>query len=266
MRVLRSAFFWVYMAVSLMAFWFAVAIPWLFITPFDRKRNFSHWYAYTWACHYIALAPFWRVTIEGVEKIQDGQAYVMTPNHQSAADIMVLFKLRKQFRWVSKHSVFYVPFMGWMMAMAGYVGIKRGDAKSRALMMERCKVILREGTPIMIFPEGTRSPTPDLIAFKRGAFSLACDVGVPVLPIVLDGTIEALPKNSWIFQHSRPVDIRIRVLDPIPPADFGGDAGKLMAETRRRMEAKLLELRSERTASGAHVVLGSKGGPSVLQR
>lgn len=266
MRILRSAFFWVYMALSLMAFWFAVAIPWLIITPFDRKRNFSHWYAYTWACHYLALAPFWRVSIEGLEKIEDGKAYVMTPNHQSAADIMVLFKLRKQFRWVSKHSVFYVPFLGWMMAMAGYVGIKRGDSKSRVNMMERCKAILRQGTPIMIFPEGTRSTTPNMRTFKRGAFSLACDVGVPVLPIVLDGTLEALPKNSWIFQHTKPLEIRIRVLDPISPADFDGDAGKLMAETRRRMEAKLVEIRGGRTVSGAQQTLPSNDADPVLQR
>jgi len=246
MRVILSAFFWVYMAVSLMAFWFAVVIPWLVIAPFDRRRIFSHWYAYTWACHYIRISPFWRVEVEGVEKIDDDVPYVMVANHQSIADIMVLFTLRKQFRWVAKDSVFKVPFLGWMMRMANYVAIKRGDRASREKMMDECKAHLAMGNPVMMFPEGTRSETTQMRSFKRGAFRLAVDTASPVLPIIIDGTRHALPKNSWIFNQTGKLTIRIRVLDPIRPDEFEHDVGRMMHSTRELMSEELTALRAER--------------------
>lgn len=246
MRVILSAFFWVYMAVSLMAFWFAVVIPWGIITLFDRRRVFSHWYAYTWACHYIRISPFWRVEVEGVEKIDESVPYVMVANHQSIADIMVLFTLRKQFRWVAKDTVFKVPFLGWMMRMADYVPIKRGDRKSREEMMDHCKRHLRMGNPIMMFPEGTRSETTEMRSFKRGAFRLAVDEHAPVLPIIIDGTHNALPKNTWIFHQTGKLTIRIRVLDPLEPAEFEDDVGRLMHGTRELMVEELAAMRAER--------------------
>ena len=104
MRVLLSAFFWIYLAVSLAIFWFAVAIPWVLSLPFDRRRRFAHWYACVWANHYIALSPFWEMRIEGLEHFRKDESYVIVANHQSIADIMVMFTTFRQFRWVSKHT------------------------------------------------------------------------------------------------------------------------------------------------------------------
>ena len=245
MRVFRSAFFWLYMALSLTAFWFAVIIPWLLITPFDRRRVFSHWYAYTWANHYVSLSPFWNVILEGREKFRDDTAYVVVSNHQSIADIMILFTLKKQFRWVAKHTVFFVPFLGWMMKMADYVSIKRGDKASREAMLDHCRRHLRIGNSIMIFPEGTRSHTGEMRPFKRGAFVLATEMNVPVLPIVLDNTYDALPRKSWVFQHSERKTFPIRVLDPIHPEDHDADPKALMAAVRAVMEDGLDQLRED---------------------
>ena len=110
MKVLLSAFFWFYLALSLMIFWFAVVPVWLLLLPFDRRRRFSHWYAWTWANHYVALSPFWRVHVHGRAKIRDDRTYVLVANHQSFGDIFVLYQLRKHFKWVAKDSVFLVPF------------------------------------------------------------------------------------------------------------------------------------------------------------
>lgn len=247
MRYLLSAFFWGYLALSLTAFWFAVAIPWLIITPFDRRRRFSHWYAYTWANHYLALSPFWNIHVENREKIDPNQVYVMCPNHQSISDIFVMFKLKVQFKWVSKHTVFFVPFMGWMMAMAGYVGIRRGDARSRQQMMDDCLTHLRRGSSIMIFPEGGRSHDYAMRPFKRGAFAMACETKLPVLPIVIEGTRDALPHGTWVFQQrDKKLDVWVRILDPIDPAEVDFDPARLQKRVRGVMERELDRLRAEK--------------------
>lgn len=251
MNVLLSAIFWLYLALSLTAFWIAVAPVWLLITPFDRRRRFSHWYAITWATHYIAFSPFWEVTVEGREKIADDRTYVMIANHQSAADIMVLYCLRKQFKWVSKASNFLIPFLGWMMWMADYVSLRRGDRRSRDEMFRQCHKHLKRGSSIMMFPEGTRSRDGEIKDFKRGAFSLAAEAGVPIMPIVVDGTFTALPRGGWIFNQEGKLHIRIEVLDPVDPADFDGDAARMQKAARKMMVDRLAELRAGKEAAAA---------------
>lgn len=248
MRVLLSAFFWVYLALSLTVFWFAVAIPWLCSLPFDRRRRFAHWYACVWANHYISLSPFWETEVTGLDRFDKNTSYVIAANHQSIADIMVMFTTFRQFRWVSKHTVFYVPFMGWMMKMANYVGIRRGDPRSRQKMMDACRAHLNMGNSIMIFPEGTRSEDRQIRPFKRGAFQLAVDTQRPVLPILLDGTHDALPKDTWIFRQQGKQKLQIHVLEPVDPADFDHDPERLKRHVRAVMIDGLAALRARSAA------------------
>ena len=249
MRVLLSAFFWIYLAVSLAIFWFAVAIPWVLSLPFDRRRRFAHWYACVWANHYIALSPFWEMRIEGLEHFRKDESYVIVANHQSIADIMVMFTTFRQFRWVSKHTVFYVPFMGWMMRMANYVGIRRGDRDSRKKMMNACRDHLQMGNSIMIFPEGTRSENREIKPFKRGAFQLAVETDRPLLPIILEGTHDALPKDTWVFQQPGKQLLQIRVLPPVPPATLDHDPERLKNHLRGIMVDELARMRAEAAAA-----------------
>jgi len=246
LKVVLSAFFWLYLAVSLAAFWVVVAPIWVLTLPFDRRRRFSHWYAWTWANHYVALSPFWRVHVRGREKIADDRPYVLVANHQSFGDIFVLYGLRKQFKWVAKSSVFMVPFLGWMMWMADYVAIRRGSAASRARMMSTCLAHLRRGMPVLMFPEGTRSRDGEIQEFRRGAFALAVEAGVPVVPIVIDGSLRALPSGTWIFKQDGVLDVRLQVLDAVDPAEVGGDESVLQATVRARMIAALAEIRGSR--------------------
>lgn len=245
-KALLSALFWLYLAVSLMVFWFAVVPVWLLLLPFDRRRRFSHRYAWIWANHYVALSPYWRIHVEGRERIADDRPYVMVANHQSFGDIFVLYQLRKQFKWVAKDSVFWVPFLGWMMWMADYVAIRRGSAASRARMMSTCLAHLRRGMPVLMFPEGTRSRDGEIQEFRRGAFALAVEAGVPVVPIVIDGSLRALPSGTWIFKQDGVLDVRLQVLDAVDPAEVGGDESVLQATVRARMIAALAEIRGSR--------------------
>jgi 1-acyl-sn-glycerol-3-phosphate acyltransferase len=247
---LFSLYYWGYLVGCLTVFWFAVVIPWLLITPFDRRRRFSHWYAYTWANHLHAMSPFWTIIVEHPERMRDDQAYVLVANHQSSGDILTMFALRKQFRWVAKRVLFGVPFLGWMMAMAGYVGIKRGDPKSRDRMMAKCKRQLAMGNTIAMFPEGTRSTTKEMRPFKIGAFVLACEADVPVLPVIMEGTLETLPRASWVFTLERKVYPVLRVLEPIHPRDHGHDPERLSAAVREVMARGIAELRDEIAARG----------------
>jgi 1-acyl-sn-glycerol-3-phosphate acyltransferase len=242
-KVLLSAAFWLYLALSLMVFWFAVLPVWLISLPFDPRRRFSHWYAWTWANHYVALSPFWRIHVEHADRIADAGTYVLVANHQSFGDIFVLYALRKQFKWVAKDTVFRVPFLGWMMAMADYVPIRRGDHRSRARMLQTCLAHLRRGSSILMFPEGTRSRDGEIQQFRRGAFSMAVAAGVAVVPIVIDGTLHALPQGTWVFQQDGVLDIHVRVLDPIDPAPFAGDELALQEHVHARMVAALAEMR-----------------------
>jgi 1-acyl-sn-glycerol-3-phosphate acyltransferase len=240
-----SLWFWLYLITALTLFWFAVLIPWLLITPFDRRRVFSHWYAYTWANHLHRVSPFWTVVVEHAERMRDEQAYVLVCNHQSSGDILAMFALRKQFRWVAKRVLFAVPFLGWMMAMAGYVGIKRGDKRSRERMMAKCRRQLELGNTIAIFPEGTRSTTKEMRPFKPGAFVLACEAKKPVLPVIMEGTLETLPRESWVFTLERKIYPVVRVLEPIDPATVDYDPERLSDVVRTAMTEGIAALRAE---------------------
>ncbi|NJK32749.1 MAG: 1-acyl-sn-glycerol-3-phosphate acyltransferase, partial [Deltaproteobacteria bacterium] len=242
---LFSAWYWTYLVGCLTVFWFAVVIPWLIILPFDRRRRFSHWYAYTWANHLHAVSPFWDIVVEHGERMRDDQAYVLVCNHQSSADILAMFALRKQFRWVAKRSLFAVPFLGWMMWMAGYVGIKRGDARSRERMLAKCRRQLELGNTIAIFPEGTRSTTPEMRPFKLGAFKIACETNKPILPVIMEGTQQTLPRESWVFTIEKKIYAIVRVLEPIDPASYANDPEQLMHAVRAVMTEGREQLRRE---------------------
>jgi 1-acyl-sn-glycerol-3-phosphate acyltransferase len=124
------------------------------------------------------------------------------------------------------------------MTLNRYIRIERGRLKGNLSMMRGAEAALRGGSSVMIFPEGTRSPGGALGEFKAGAFELALRSGIPILPIVIDGTAAALPKRGFILRGKQA--IRIRVLAPIfPPWASGTDAGALTAMTRGRIAGEL---------------------------
>jgi 1-acyl-sn-glycerol-3-phosphate acyltransferase len=210
-----SMLFWGFVAVTSMVLYPVAVVIWLSTVAFDRRLVVLHRFTCFWASLYTWCNPAWPVTIEGRDKIRAGTAYVMVANHLSLLDILVLFRLFRHFKWVSKIENFKVPFIGWNMTMNRYIKLRRGDRESIAQMMAACEKTIGEGNSIMIFPEGTRSSTGELRPFKPGAFELALRTRTPILPIVIVGTAEALPKRGFVLQGRHP--IRIGVLDPIPP-------------------------------------------------
>jgi len=233
-----STLFWVFLTLSsIVLFPVALAI-WLVTLPFDRRKVLLHRFTCFWASLYTWLNPAWPVRVEGREKIRPGTTYVMVANHLSLLDILVLFRLFTHFKWVSKIENFKVPFIGWNMSLNGYIKLRRGDRASVVQMMRACEETLAAGNSIMMFPEGTRSPSGRLRQFKPGAFELAQKTGTPILPILIRGTSNALPKRGFVLQGRHP--ITLTVLDEIPPERFRGlTAEQLTAEVRETFAKEL---------------------------
>jgi 1-acyl-sn-glycerol-3-phosphate acyltransferase len=238
-RRLWSTVFWVFMVISSIALFPVAFFIWAATVAFDRRLVLLHRFTCFWASLYTWLNPVWRVHIDGREKIAPGTAYVMVANHQSLLDILVLFRLFVHYKWVSKIENFRVPCVGWNMSLNRYIKLRRGDKESVAEMMTACERTLAEGNSIMMFPEGTRSPDGRLKAFKHGAFTLAQRMGVPILPIVVEGTSEALPKRGYVLQGRHA--IRIRVLDAIPYVRFANESVEALTERVRQIIAAELE-------------------------
>jgi 1-acyl-sn-glycerol-3-phosphate acyltransferase len=242
--VLHTVLFWTYFALC-MPFFFALALPlWLVTLPFDRNGRILHAFTCFWGGHYVFLNPMWRVHVEGRENVDRKKAYVLCSSHQSAGDIPVLFGLFLPFKFVSKSSNFKAPFLGWNMALNRYVPLVRGDRRSVKKMMSSCRRWLDSGVSVLMFPEGTRSKTGDLLPFKLGAFTLAKEANVPVVPIVISGTIEAVPPDAVLRQKGI-VHVHVRVCEPIEPHLYT-DAASLQESVRSVMERILGELRAKR--------------------
>ena len=238
LRRVFSLVFWAFVAMSsLVLFPIAVAI-WALTWAFDRRLALLHQFTSFWASLYTWLNPAWRVTVAGREHIDPHTPYVMVSNHASLLDILVLFRLFRHFKWVSKIENFRVPLIGWNMTLNRYIKLKRGDRQSIVRMLAACRRTLQAGSSVMFFPEGTRSMDGKLKTFKPGAFELALETRAPVLPIVLVGTANALPKRGFVLQGQH--EIHVQVLEPLPYTAFAELTPEALTERVRERIAREL--------------------------
>ena len=212
--VLFNFFYAIFFVVSSTLLYLGGALVRIVTGPFDPRLVVMHRYACFWASVYLWTMPFWNVRLVGREKIRKDATYVVVSNHQSLVDILAGYHLFFHFKWVAKAELKWVPFIGWNMALNRYVFVKRGDRQSILNMMKESEAHLKQGSSVYIYPEGTRSESGKVGDFKPGAFSLAKRVGVPILPIAIKGTKDALPKGSLVIRGKH--DIEVTVLDEIP--------------------------------------------------
>ncbi|SCY72879.1 lysophospholipid acyltransferase family protein [Desulfoluna spongiiphila] len=211
---LISTLFLAYIGITCVFFYLGAVLIWLVTRLFDKRLVVLHLYSCFWASVYIWTMPAWRIATKGRHKVDWKKTYMVVSNHQSQLDILAAFTLFFPFKWVSKAEIFKVPFVGWNMVMNRYIRLKRGDKESIAEMMDVCEKTLKQGASVYFFPEGTRSFDGHLRPFKPGAFILAHDLKLPILPIAINGTRKALPKHSMNFHGKHHLDIEI--LDEIP--------------------------------------------------
>lgn len=260
MRRLFSVVFWTVFALSLPPLFLGALAIFLVTWPFDPNRRILHLYSCGWAQFYFWINPTWRLEVHGREKLPWRGPAVLVANHESLADILVLFGLYRPFKWVSKKSVFKAPFLGWNMSLNGYVGLVRGNKESIARMFAECEAWLERGVPVLLFPEGTRSPDGEVKAFKDGAFVLAVKLGVPVYPIVLTGTARTLPKHGLVLRET--ASCAVHVLDPVSPLPFKGDAAALREHVRSRIITERQRLLA--SAAPRQSPLGTSAGEAAF--
>ena len=229
MKVVATVWFWAVFLLTAPVCTAVGATLWLVTWPFDRDRAVLHAFVNRW-CHVLYLSwPGWRVRIEGREHLPRGPAVIVV-NHRSASDILVAMGLHHPYKFVAKASLFRTPMVGWLMSLMEYVPVRRGTAQAMDRMLGDCAGWLRRGVSVLIYPEGTYSPTHEPLPFKRGAFQLAQAEKVPVVPVVLEGTRGIQGEHgAWMGPSAR---VRLRVLPPVPVEALGEDPVELAARVR----------------------------------
>lgn len=171
--------------------------------------------------------------VEGLERVDFSRPHVFVANHQSIIDICALFRaLPVPVRFVIKQELAKVPFIGWYARAMGMVFIERGHAREAAERLHAVVSLVRAGESLCAFPEGTRSRDGAVRPFKGGAFQVALQAGVPVVPIAINGSGAVLPASGF---RVRPGTITLRIGEPIPTA--GLHAGDRHALAQRAHDA-----------------------------
>jgi 1-acyl-sn-glycerol-3-phosphate acyltransferase len=188
----------------------------------------------------VEINPFWEFEAIAPVAPDASRPHLFVANHRSMADVFLLCLLPWEMKFLSKRSVFRIPLLGWQMRTAGDIPISRGEKDSAKDALEQMRRRLLGGSSVVVFPEGTRSADGSLAPFREGAFRLAIDLGVDIVPLAIRGTESALPKHSLVF---RPTKASVTVLPSISTAGLGaGDAPRL-AERVRGEIARCLESR-----------------------
>ncbi|WP_440998960.1 lysophospholipid acyltransferase family protein [Fodinibius sp. SL11] len=190
------------------------------------------------------INPNWQIVITGYQDIDDRKPYIMVCNHLSQADIPLISNLPWEMKWIAKKELFDTPVIGWMMKLAGDISVDREARDRRKQTYKQARFYLRHNCSVMFFPEGTRSRNGNLNRFKAGAFDLAIREQIPILPMVIDGTQNTLPKRSWKFGVAK--HIKLKILDPISTEELEkSDIQKLTNEVRQDILDQLSEWREQ---------------------
>jgi len=208
-----------------------------FLSLVISPRSASRLSAVPWA-RILALAAPMTVRVEGRENIDPQQSYVLVSNHQSQFDIFLLYGwLGVDFKWVMKQELRTVPGIGMACDRLGHIFIDRSKHTAAMATLEEAKKKIVNGTSVMFFPEGTRSRDGKLMQFKKGAFRMAVDLGLPILPLTVTGTRNVLPAGT---SDLMPGSARLIIHPPIPVEGFtAADCSQLSDQVRKVIASAL---------------------------
>ena len=200
---------------------------------FSGNGNAPHIVGRWWGKSILRVSGI-KVQTKGLENLDPERPCVFMCNHQSNFDILVLFSaLPAQFRWIAKAELFRIPLFGRAMRGAGYISIERKDRKKAIQSLKEAAGRIRNGVSVMIFPEGTRSPDGNIGEFKKGGFILAYDAGVPIVPVVINGTWAIMSKDSLKIT---PGKVRLTILPAVDVANYSKtDKPKLVEDVREKI-------------------------------
>lgn len=250
---LKIIFYWVlyplirpFYLASLVVNTFVLASLIILISVVDRTGNVVHYVGKFWSLMNIYLSGT-RLSIKGKEKIRRNGTYIVMSNHQSLFDVWALIGLLPlQLRWLVKSEIRKMPVFGYALERMGHIYVDRRKAKGITKSLEDAASRIRQGTSVVIFPEGTRSRDGTLQRFQRGGAVVAFAAGVPVLPVTVNGGRFVLPRGTLDLM---PGKIQVVVGDEIDPEAFKGDRTALLSAVREAIE-KNLDLRYGALISG----------------
>ena len=188
-----------------------------------KARTWGYYPAMLWSrfmC-WIMLLP---VKVEGLELLDAKQSYVFVANHQGSYDIFLVYGyLGRSFRWMMKKSLRNIPLVGKACESAGHIMVDKSGPKAIHRTYEQAEQVLKHGVSLVVFPEGARTFTGHMAKFRRGAFQLADELRLPVVPVTIDGSFDVLPRQKgigFVTWHR----LRLVIHAPIPPQDGGPEA------------------------------------------
>jgi 1-acyl-sn-glycerol-3-phosphate acyltransferase len=241
MAAIRSIYIWFKFMILLLVWFMMMAMSRLFDWDPIRYRT---GYLFRKIGNAIILAnPLWKLRISGEKITNPRNPYVVVCNHQSLADIPLISNLPWEMKWMGKKELFTIPLIGWMMQCSGDISVDRKSPRSGAQALIKAQNILSKKCSVMIFPEGTRTTDGRVRPFSDGAFHLAIRAQVPILPLVIEGSHDCIPKNSWKF--GKPSEIFLKVLPPIDTSSFTiKDVAALRDIVRTTIMKQIAEWRS----------------------
>jgi 1-acyl-sn-glycerol-3-phosphate acyltransferase len=201
---------------------------------FDSTGRRLHWFSTTWS-RLIMKTIFSPVTVTGLDRIDTSKPHVYAVNHASALDIPVLYvNLPFQFRIAFKKELLSYPIVGWQLKRSGQVCIDQQNPSHSVSSIRAALKGLKAGLPLVIFPEGGRTPDGEIKPFLQGAFFLAIKAQVDIVPVALIGTYELLPMNTYHIKRRR---LEMRVGEPISTTGLKvRDLAALSAQVQKAIE------------------------------
>ena len=243
LRSLFSVYVWLLIITVTLIISPIFTLVWVLTVFFDKRLIALHYLANFWGSLFTVLVPGWKVNIIGKEKLNN-KAKIIVANHQSQEDILLIYRLGVPFRWISKAAMFKVPFYGWLMYLKGDIKLHRSSKSSIMKMMKDAEKVLEKGCILTIFPEGTRSKTDSIGNFKEGAFKLAQNMKIPIVPVVIYGTGNEFIYPNGMFKGKH--NITLKVLDEIPYSEFENSKIKELAkQVRSLIETERNQLKNQ---------------------
>lgn len=208
---------------------FVAALITIIFSMLGFSRSMGYWPGHIWARIFCALT-FVRVKVKGRENIDKKTSYVFVANHQGAYDIFAIYGfLNHNFRWMMKKGLMKIPMVGYSCKVSGHILVDNSTPSATRATMQKAEKQLSNGMSVVVFPEGARTKDGKMHQFRRGAYILATEFGLPVVPVTIDGAFNILRRGSFL---PYPGTIKLTIHKPIEAgADGKHDLAALMQQS-----------------------------------
>lgn len=236
MRLLYLIYQWLIAAPVLLVLTILTALATIIGTAVGSRAFWGYWPAHYWS-RCVCTLWFVRIKVVGRDNIDPCQSYVFVANHQGAFDIWAIYGyLNHNFKWLMKKGLEKIFLVGYACRCAGHVFVDDSKLASIRETIDEAEHTLKDGMSVVIFPEGSRTHDGRMIPFKRGAFMLAAEFRLPVVPITIDGAFKAMPRSTY---NVTPTTITLTIHEPVYPGENGFNTRTLMTQCRKAIDSAL---------------------------